>query len=145
MTTPLWICPEPEIGRKNVLVCVDGSEESFRAVDHVGYILSLQDQHNMTLFMVDNGSGLNSDEIFHKSIKILGDYAIANERISTETTWGLNIAGTITSYAEKNNFAAIAVGLHGSSEGLLKRMSLAGGTTASLIERTEKVSLWCSP
>ena len=145
LNTPLWICPEPESGRKNVLVCVDGSEESFRAVDHVGYILSLQDQQNITLFMVDNGSGLNSDTIFQKSIKILGDHAIANERIRTETTWGLNIAGTITSYAEKNNFAAIAAGLHGVNEGFMKRMSLAGGTTSSLIERAEKVALWCCP
>ncbi len=145
LNTPLWICPEPESGRKNVLVCVDGSEESFRAVDHVGYILSLQDQHDITLFMVDNGSGLNSDKNFQKSIKILGDHAIANERIRTETTWGLNIAGTITSYAEKNNFAAIAAGLHGVNEGFMKRMSLAGGTTSSLIERAEKVALWCCP
>lgn len=145
LNTPLWICPEPEFGRKNVLVCVDGSEESFRAVDHVGYILSLQDQHNITLFMVDNGSGLNPDKIFQKSIKILGDHAIVNERIRTETTWGLNIAGTITSYAEKNNFAAIAAGLHGVNEGFMKRVSLAGGTTSSLIERAEKVALWCCP
>lgn len=145
LNSPLWICPEPEPGRKNVLVCIDGSEESFRAVDHVGYILSVQDQHNITLFMVDNGSGLNSDEIFQKSIKILNGHAIANERITTETTWGLNIAGTITSYAEKNNFAAIAVGLHGVNKGFLKRMSLAGGTTSSLIERAEKVALWCCP
>lgn len=145
LNTPLWICPQPESGRKNVLVCVDGSEESFRAVDHVGYILSLQDQHNITLFMVDNGSGLNQDVIFRKSIKILGDHAIADERIRTETTWGLNIAGTITSYAEKNNFAAIAAGLHGVNQGLMKRMNLAGGTASSLIERAEKVALWCCP
>jgi hypothetical protein len=145
LNTPLWICPVPESGRKNVLVCVDGSGESFRAVDHVGYILSLQDQHNITLFIVDNGSGLNSDTIFQKSIKILGDHAIANERIRTETTWGLNIAGTITSYAEKNNFAAIAAGLNGVNEGFMKRMSLAGGTASSLIERAEKVALWCCP
>lgn len=145
LNTPLWICPQPESGRKNVLVCVDGSEESFRAVDHVGYILSLQDQHNITLFMVDNGSGLNQDEIFRKSIKILGDHAIADERIRTETTWGLNIAGAITSYAEKNNFAAIAAGLHGVNQGLMKRMNLAGGTASSLIERAEKVALWCCP
>lgn len=145
LNTPLWICPQPESGRKNVLVCVDGSEESFRAVDHVGYILSLQDQHNITLFMVDNGSGLNQDKIFRKSIKIFGDHAIADERIRTETTWGLNIAGTITSYAEKNNFAAIAAGLHGVNQGLMKRMNLAGGTASSLIERAEKVALWCCP
>lgn len=145
LNAPLWICPELESGRKNVLVCVDGSEESFRAVDHVGYILSLQDQHNMTLFMVDNGSGLNPDKIFQKSIKILRDHSIARERIKTETAWGLNIAGTVTSYAEKNNFAAIAAGLHGVNEGFMKRMSLAGGTASSLIERAEKVALWCCP
>lgn len=138
MNTPLWICPEPESGRKNVLVCVDGSEESFRAVDHVGYILSLQDQHNITLFMVDNGSGLNPHKIFQKSIKILVDHAIANERIRTKTTWGLNKAGTITRYAEKNNFAAIAAGLHGVNEGFMKQRSLAGDTTSSLIERARK-------
>ncbi len=74
-----------------------------------------------------------------------GNHAIANERIRTETTWGLNIAGTITSYAEKNNFAAIAAGLHGVNEGFMKRMSLAGGTTSSLIERADKVALWCCP
>ncbi len=145
LNSPLWICPEPESGRRNVLVCVDGSEESLRAVDHVGFILSLQDQHNITLFMVDNGSGLNPDYIFQKSIKILKDHSIANERIRTETTWGLNIAGTITNYAEKNNFAAIAAGLHGVNEGFMKRMSLAGGTTSTLIERAEKVALWCCP
>ena len=145
LSMPLWICPAPEVGRTDVLVCVDGSEGSFRAVDHVGYILSLQDQHNITLFLVDNGAVLNSDEIFKKSIKILESHAIGNERISTHTTWSLNIASTIASYADKNGFAAIAVGLHGIDKGLMKRFNLAGGTTASLIKRTEKVSLWCCP
>lgn len=145
LNTPLWICPQPESGRKNVLVCVDGSEDSLRAVDHVGFILSMQDQHNITLFMVDNGSGLNADNIFQRSIKTLTDHSISSERIRTETTWGLNIAGTITSYAEKNNFAAIAAGLHGNNEGFMKRMSLAGGTTSTLIERAEKVAIWCCP
>ncbi|BHH85996.1 universal stress protein [Desulforhopalus sp. 52FAK] len=145
LATPIWICPEPEPGRSNVLVCVDGSDESFRAVDHVGYILSLQDQHNITLLMVDNGSGLNSDVIFQKAIKILTEHSITSERCRVETTWGLNIAGTITSYAEKNNYAAIAVGLHGVNEGFMKRISLAGGTTSSLIERAEKVAIWCCP
>ena len=145
LNTPLWICPQPESGRRNVLVCVDGSEDSLRAVDHVGFILSLQDQHNITLLTVDNGSGLNPDNIFQRSTKILTDHSIANERVSTETTWGLNIAGTITSYAEKNNFAAIAAGLHGVNEGFMKRISLAGGTTSTLIERAEKVAIWCCP
>lgn len=145
LNTPIWICPQPEPGRKNVLVCVDGSEESLRAVDHVGFILSLQDQHNITLLTVDNGADVNPDKIFRRSAQILADHSITSERISLETTWGLNIAGTITSYAEKNNFAAIAVGLHGVDGGFMKRISLAGGTTSTLIERAEKVAIWCCP
>ncbi len=54
VTTPIWICPSPEIGRKNVLVCLDGSEESLRAVDHVGYTLAKQEQHNITLLHIEN-------------------------------------------------------------------------------------------
>jgi len=145
LTSPLWICPETDVGRKNVLVCVDGSEGSYRAVDHAGYILSLQDQHKITLFHVENGAGLNTKEIFEKSTRILHGHDIVDERITTDTTWGLNVAGTISSYAESKAMAAIAVGLEGVDEGILKRMHLAGGTTASLIEKAEKISLWCCP
>jgi len=145
LSSPLWICPETEMGRKNVLVCVDGSEGSYRAVDHVGYILSQQDQHAITVFHVENGAGLNTKEIFEKSTRILHSHNIVDERINTDTTWGLNVAGTISSYAESTGVAAIAVGLEGVDEGILKRMHLAGGTTASLIGKAEKISLWCCP
>ena len=145
LNSPLWICPVPEIGRKHVLVCVDGSEGSMRAVDHVGYILSKQDQHTITLFHVENGAGLDSAAIFQRSTEILHTHDIGDERIHSDTTWGLNVAGTITSYAEKSGFAAIAVGLEGVDQGILKRMNLAGGTTSGLIERAEKISLWCCP
>ncbi|MEE4165796.1 MAG: universal stress protein, partial [Desulfocapsaceae bacterium] len=145
LSTPLWVCPEPEVGRKNVLVCVDGSQDSMRAVDHAGYILSRQDQHTMTLFYVENGAGLDSAAIFKDCVEVLKDHDIAAERIKTESTWGINVAGTILSYAEKNSFAAIAVGLHGQEQGILKSVKLAGDTTASLIRQTEKVALWCCP
>lgn len=145
ISTPIWICPAPEKGRKNVLVCVDGSEGSLRAVDHAGYILSKQDQHDMTLIYVENGAGLDSEKIFEGCKKTLQEHAIDPGRIHTETTWGVNVAGTILSVAEKGGFAAIAIGLKGNDKGIMKKMNLAGGTTKSLIERTEKISLWCCP
>jgi hypothetical protein len=145
LTSPLWICPETETGRQNVLVCVDGSEGSYRAVDHVGYVLSLQDQHSITLFHVENGTGLDTKEIFKKSTRILHSHNIADGRINTDTTWGLNVAGSIIGYAKNTGVAAIAVGLQGVDGGILKRMHLAGGTTASLIQKAEKISLWCCP
>lgn len=145
LRSPVWICPEPENERKNVLVCVDGSENSYRAVDHVGYILSRQDQHGVTLFHVENGTKLDSGELFTRSTQILHDHNVSDERIRTSTSWGINAAGIIARYAEKNGFAAVAVGLQGSKQGILKRLNFAGGTTTSLIERTEKISLWCCP
>lgn len=145
ISTPIWICPDPEKGQKNVLLCVDGSEGSLRAVDHVGYILTKQEQHDITLLHVENGAGLGSEGIFEKSKEILKEHDIDEGRIHTETTWGINVAGTILSVAEKGKFAAIAIGLQGTDKGIMKKMNLAGGTTVSLIERTEKISLWCCP
>ena len=145
LSSPLWICPEPEAGRQHVLVGVDGSEGSLRAVDHVGYILARQVQHSVTLYHVENGANLDSDDIFKRSIRILHEHEITNDRIHTQTTWGLNVAATMTGYAEKSGFAAIAVGLDGVDQGFLKRINLAGGTTSGLIKRAEKVSLWCCP
>jgi hypothetical protein len=145
ISTPIWICPAPEKGRKNVLVCVDGSDESYRAVDHTGYILSKQDQHNLTLLHVENGAGLDSEAIFEKSQKLLEQHSIDPSRIHRENTWAINVAATIVSFAEKGGFAAIAVGLKGVDKGIMKRINLAGGTTASLVERTEKISLWICP
>lgn len=145
VTTPVWICPEKEHGLKNVVVGVDGSEWSLRAVDHVGYILANQEQHNITLLHVKNGAGLDPDNIFSKAIDILKENGIEPSRISTEKIWGLNVATTILSFAEKGKFAAIAVGLRGVDEGIMKRFNLAGDTTTNLIEKTKNISLWCCP
>jgi hypothetical protein len=144
-TSPLWICPEPEPGRKNVLLCVDGSESSLRAVDHVGYILSVQDQHKITLFHMENSNGTETEGIFQKASAILRSHQIADERISRKSTWGLSVPGTILSEAKSGSYGAVALGLRGQKHGLLKDFNLAGGTTSKLISKLEKSSLWCCP
>ena len=144
LTTPIWICPLPEIGRKNVLVCIDGSEGSLRGVDHAGYILSRQDQHAITLFHVEDGSGFDDAKVFGKAKEILHEHNIGDDRITTKSTWGINIASTITDYAEKKGYAAIAIGVEGSDEGLLKRINF-GSLTSNLITQAEKVTVWCAP
>ena len=49
---PVWVCRSPEQGRTGVLLCLDGSEQSFRMADHVGFILSEEKAHPVTLFQV---------------------------------------------------------------------------------------------
>lgn len=143
---PLWICPESEPGRKNVLLCVDGSDNAYRAVDHVGFILAGEDQHNITLLHVNNSTTRESAEIFTRAEEILHGHTIGGERIHRNSTWGISVAGTIQSAAAKGGYAAVALGMHGSQEkGLLKDYILAGGTTAKLIGKMEKTALWCCP
>ncbi len=131
--------------RKNILVAIDGSENSFRAVDHVGYILSLQDQHNITLFHAENSTPIDKEEMFKRAKKILLEHKIGEERISEKSTWTLTVPGTILSEVEQGGYSAVAVGLHGLEHGLMKEYNLAGGTTAKLISKLEKSSLWCCP
>jgi hypothetical protein len=143
---PLWICPEAEPGRKNVLLCVDGSDNAFRAVDHVGYILSNQRQHNITLFHVKTGAGTAADEIFTRAEGILHEHNIGVERISRNIAWGVTVAGAIQSESSKGGYAAVALGMHsGKDQGLLQNYIQAGGTTAKLISKIEKAALWCCP
>jgi hypothetical protein len=144
-SSPVWICPEPEPNRKDVLLCVDGSENSMRAVDHVGYILSDQPQHQVTLFYVENGNGLRPQEIFTKATTILHEHQIGNDRIKKKATWGFGAVNPILGECARGGFAAVAVGLHGQEASRLKSLNLAGGTTAKLISKIESTALWCCP
>lgn len=143
---PLWICPESAPSRKNVLLCVDGSDNAFRAVDHVGFVLATEKQHAITLFHVHNTTTVESDAIFARAKEILNGHNIGNDRIRCTSTWGMSVAGAIQSEGEKSGYAAIALGMHGTREkGLLKDYILAGGTMAKLIGKVEKTALWCCP
>ncbi len=144
-TSPIWICPETEQGRKNVLLCIDGSENAYRAADHVGYILAAQDHHAITLFHVGKSIGTDSGEVFQRAETLLHEHGIGSERIGRNSTWGLSVSGAIRSEAENGGYAAVAVGLHGQEHGLMKDFNVTGGTTSKLINKLEKTALWCCP
>jgi hypothetical protein len=144
-TTPLWICPEPDPDRKNVLLCLDGSENSLRAVDHVGYILSEQTQHTITLFHAASGTDSKTNELFARAEAVLLAHHIGQERIGRKTSRGLSVAGTILGELDKGGSAAVALGMRGERQEREKSVSLAGGTTAKLLGKLEKAALWCCP
>jgi hypothetical protein len=144
-TSPLWIYPEPESSRKNVLLCLDDSENAYRAVDHVGYILSDQNQHTITMFHVEKGSGKGSEKIFQQAEVILNEHNIGAERISRNATRGISVARSILGEVQKGGYAAAALGMRGQGHGLLRDLNLAGGTALKVISKIEKASLWCCP
>lgn len=144
-TTPLWICPESEPGRTNVLICLDGSENSLRAVDHVGYIVAGQEQHKITLFHAVGGTKGMDDEIFQRAEALLHAHDIAAGRISRKTNRGLSVVGTIMGELEHGRYAAVAMGLRGEKQEREKSVGIAGGTAAKFISKLEKASLWICP
>jgi hypothetical protein len=145
-TIPLWICPEPLPSRKNVLLCLDGSENGYRAADHVGYIVATQPQQHITLFYVQNVKDhRNPAEIFAPAEAILHDHGVAPERIRRESVWGLTVPGAIESEMVRGGYAAVAVGLHGEHQVSARKSPLAGGNTAKLIAKVDKAALWCCP
>lgn len=142
--SPLWICPDVDPGRKNVLLCIDGSENGFRAVDHVGYILSSQSQHKITLLHVENSVGTECVKFFERAVTILKSHNIGAKRINQTVIWGLSISGTILGEVKKGKYAVVALGM-GGHEKRKGSCSMAGTTTAKLIRKLEKTSLWCCP
>lgn len=142
---PLWICSEPEEGRNNVLLCVDGSPSSLRAADHVGYILSKVKHHKVMVLHVTTTRTSNIKDILQEATDVLLSHDIAPERIESKRGWGLSVPGAILSEKNSGRYAAVAVGLQGNSGGVLNSMGLQGGTTATLIKKISKAALWCCP
>ncbi len=142
--SPLWICPDVDPSRKDVLLCIDGSESGYRAVDHVGFILSSQVQHKITLLHVENSVGTECVEFFRRAESILQTHKIDEKRINRKVIWGLSVPGTILSEMQSGHYAVVALGMGGKKQRDGK-MRMAGGTTAKLISKLEKASLWCCP
>ncbi len=143
---PLWICPRIDPGRRGVLVCLDGSRHAYRAVDHVGYMLSGQVSQPVTLLQVTAVPNDGDDTVFDQAVDILHRHGIDDQRIERRAVWGLSVASTILSEAEKGGYAAVAVGFGGSgADGEAPSFRLLGGTTSRLICKSEVVSLWCCP
>lgn len=145
LTTPVWICGSPEPGRKNVLLCVDGSPSSLRAADHVGYILSKAQDHDVTIFHVTTTRTSRIQTIIDETTDVLLSHGISPERITGKRGWGLSVPGAILGEKNYGRYAAVAVGLHGIQSGFFDNFGIQNGVIATLINKIEKAALWCCP
>jgi hypothetical protein len=141
---PIWICRRPEEGRKNVLLCVDESEPSLRIADHVGFILSQEEEHAVTLLHVDSGEGKNVELLLEQARARLTENHIPQERIRTLVVRSTKVVKAILEEVEKGAYAAVAVGRGGSQPtGMLQRWFM-GSRSMNLLEVLDKAALWVS-
>lgn len=142
---PVWICRRPEENRKNVLLCIDGSDASLRMVDHAGFMLQDENEHSITLLYVDTGEGINKEAILGEARKRLIDSWASDGRIESVVAAApiTGVASTILDMAEKRAYAVVGVGRVGIQKGHLKEW-LIGSRTKKLVESMEKATLWVS-
>jgi len=139
---PLWISRMPEHGRKNVLLCVDGSDASLRIADHVGFMLREED-HRVTILHVNTGERKDVDAILQAASVKLADNGIEQERMDISVIKSEKVAPTILEEAERKAYAVVAVGRVGANKGGLTGWFV-GSRSMKLLQRMEKAVMWVS-
>ena len=144
ITFPLWVCRKPRLERKDVLVCVDGSEAAYRMVDHVGFMLGTDSDHEVTLLTVQ-GRGArareDSHEILSKGEEHLSANGFPEEMIHRKRVDSSNITKSIVREAEAGQFAVVAVGRTGGGQGLFQRIFM-GSVSTALFKDLQEGTLW---
>ena len=141
---PIWLCRMPNLERKNVLVCVDGSEHSRRMADHVGFILGEEKSQEVTLLVVKRPGGKlkeSPENILSKSKEILLSNGFPSEMAKTKVIEARNVSDTILKEAEQGKFAAVALGRTGVGQGLLKSIFM-GSVSDTLFRELKGAALW---
>jgi nucleotide-binding universal stress UspA family protein len=158
---PVWIL-EGCIDSKNVLVCVDKSENALRAVEHVGFMLSGTDCH-ITIFhtmrhlsrfvpmqvleeaedlekLWRNKAGKEIAPYIKKAREILLKAGLSEKQITTKVTEGSrSAADNILKEAQDNDHGTIVMGRRGLSA--VKEFFM-GSVTTSVLNRATSLAIW---
>ncbi|MFO7985405.1 MAG: universal stress protein [Desulfatiglandaceae bacterium] len=141
---PVWVCRRPDLERKNVLICVDGSDAAYCIVDHAGFILKEEPDHKVTLLLVRRKGKISTseaDEIVSKSKEILLRHEFPEKKTRIEVVDDGNVPKTIMEHAEEGKYAVVATGRTGMDRGLFKKMFM-GSVSQTLFRELEKSTLW---
>ncbi|BBD10011.1 universal stress protein [Desulfovibrio ferrophilus] len=143
---PLWICREPEQGRRNVLLCLDGSDAAFRVAEHVGCILANEPRHNVCLMHVAE-SGLfaadSTPSIYARARKALQENGVDEARISEVPAVSGAVSAAIIAEARSGNYAVVATGSMERKRSRLRR-AIFGSVVRDLMKLLTGAVLWVS-
>ena len=141
---PIWLCRKPDLKRKDVLACVDGSDASHRMLDHVGFVLGQAREQDVTLLAVSRKGNVGDragDDILNGGQERLVADGILPERIRLKVIHETNPGKAILGEAGTEHFAAVAVGRTGTGMGLLKKVFV-GSVSRTLFRELDGASLW---
>lgn len=145
LTFPLWVCRNPKRHRKNVLLCMDDSEQALRVADHVGFILRDEPEHCVTVFhnrALSLPQGESIEAIMKRAGDTLRNNGIEEERINYLVKSSKDPADLILKEAEHGEYTAVAVGRTGDKPNT--KDNIFGTTSLTLLRKLEGSALWIS-
>jgi nucleotide-binding universal stress UspA family protein len=140
---PLWICRDPAEAGKDILLCLDGSEASYRMADHVGVIMDRQPGQGITLFRTteEPRPASRKDAVLERGREILLQRGIPGDRIEARIEASDSPARSIMERAARGGYAVVAVGRTGRGMGSIKKILL-GSTSNHLFRELTNCTLW---
>jgi nucleotide-binding universal stress UspA family protein len=160
---PVWMV-DGEIASTRVMIAVDGSESSLRAVDHLSFMLGENPEIKVTLFhgipkltdyceidfdekdseltdVIVRGDQRCIDSFYARAIKKFEENGIHENQITVKTaSRAMNIGKAILDEIRKENCGTVVIGRRGVSKAFFL-----GSVSRYVIEKVSDCALWLVP
>ena len=166
---PVWLAPSSIHGRRNVLLCVDGSRSSRNITKHVAQVLAGNNEHTITVLHVAPGKkyataspsvsfltkqsrnqrkaqcsiSKTSHQVVQDTVELLRANGVASDVIKTRLTHSNDPASVIMEASDQGNFAVVAMGRSGSGNSFM-RCKLMGSSVTRVWKKLDNACLWLS-
>lgn len=157
-TTPVWVV-DGNVTSTKIMVAVDGSEASLRAVDHLSFMIGGNPKVRLTLFhviprlgdycVIDfEGSGVEQviarsnrrciEDFYAHARRILEDAGMEDKQVEIRTAKRKrNPAKAIVEEARKGDYGTVVVGRRGRGKAFFM-----GSVSRYVLDRTSNRALW---
>jgi nucleotide-binding universal stress UspA family protein len=158
---PVWLV-DGEVASDKILVAVDGSESSLRAVDHLSFMLMGNTNVKVTLLhvmskarefyedsldeepstemedLVTSGDKKRIDQFYPLAVKKFKDAGVSENQIEIQTLAGRNRPGrAIIETADKGDFGTVVIGRSG-----INKAFFMGSVSHYVINKASGCALW---
>lgn len=166
---PIWLAPSSIHGRRNVLLCVDGSRSSRNITEHVAQMVASNPMHTITVLHVAPGKkyttaspsvaflnkqsrnqrkaqcfiSKTSHQVVADAVALLVANGVEESVIRTQLTHSNDPASVIMETSDQGNFAVVAMGRSGTGNSFMRHM-LMGSSVAHVWKKLDNACLWLS-
>ena len=162
--TPIWIVDD-KVEFSKIMLAVDGSESSLRAVDHVSFMLQGNSDVTITILhvtpkfgdvnpidfdiledeeigeLVIKGEKRRIDNFFAHASRIFNEAGISTDQLQIRNVkCSVNVKKTIINEARKGNYKTLVVGRSG-----MNKSFFFGSVSRYVVEKTPGFAIWLVP